>query len=107
MICIVEPIQGGGKSSLARILAINDMWFTDDIRSLDDKEISGKLQGHWIVEFSEMLATSNTKTVEAIKSFLSRTIDTYRTPYDRYTQDIPRQCVFIGTTNNTDFFTKR
>ena len=103
MICIVEPIQGGGKSSLARILAINDMWFTDDIRSLDDKEISGKLQGHWIVEFSEMLATSNTKTVEAIKSFLSRTIDTYRTPYDRYTQDIPRQCVFIGTTNNTDF----
>lgn len=106
MICLVENRQGGGKSSMARFLSIRDEWFSDDIRNLDDENVYRKLQGHWIVEFSEMLATSSTKTVEAIKSFLSRQSDVYKVPYDRYPQDIPRQCVFIGTTNNIDFLPK-
>lgn len=106
MVCLVEDLQGGGKSSMARFLAIRDEWFSDDIRNLDDENVYRKLQGHWVIEFSEMLATSSTKTVEAIKSFLSRQKDVYKIPYDRYPHDIPRQCVFIGTTNNTDFLPK-
>ena len=103
MLCLVEDRQGGGKSTIARFLAIKDEWFSDDIKNLDDENIYRKLQGHWIMEFSEMLATSNTKTVEAIKSFLTRQKDTYKVPYEKYPHDIPRQCVFIGTTNNLDF----
>lgn len=103
MVCIVEDKQGGGKSTIARFLAVNDDWFSDDIKNLDDENIYRKLQGHWIIEFSEMLATSNTKTIEAIKSFLSRQKDTYKVPYDKYPHDFPRQCVFIGTSNNLDF----
>lgn len=103
MLCVVENRQGGGKSTLARFLAICDEWFTDDIKNLDDDLIYRKLAGHWIIEFSEMLATSNTKTVEGIKSFLSRQKDTYKVPYEKYPKDYPRQCVFFGTTNNIDF----
>ena len=103
MVCVVDDQQGGGKSTMARFMAIKDEWFTDDIKNLDDENIYRKLQGHWIIEFSEMLATSNTKTVEAIKAFLSKLKDTYKIPYDRYSQDIPRQCVFLGTTNNLNF----
>lgn len=103
MLCLVEDRQGGGKSTIARFLAIRDEWFTDDVKNLEDENIYRKLQGHWVIEFSEMLATSNAKTVEAIKSFLSRQRDTYKVPYDRYPHDFPRQCVFIGTTNNIDF----
>ena len=103
MLCLVEDEQGGGKSTIARLLAVRDEWFTDDIKNLDDENIYRKLQGHWIIEFSEMLATANTKTVEAIKAFLSRQKDTYKVPYDKYPHDFPRQCVFIGTTNNLDF----
>lgn len=69
---------------MARFLATKDEWFTDDIKNLDDENIYRKLQGHWIIEFSEMLATANTKTVEAIKAFLSRQKDTYKVPYDKY-----------------------
>ena len=72
MLCLVEDRQGGGKSTIARFLALKDEWFTDDVKNLDDENIYRKLQGHWIIEFSEMLATANTKTVEAIKAFLSR-----------------------------------
>ena len=103
MMCLVEDEQGGGKSTIARLLACKDEWFTDDIKNLDDENVYRKLQGHWIIEFSEMLATANTKTVEAIKAFLSRQKDTYKVPYDKYPHDFPRQCIFIGTTNNLDF----
>lgn len=103
MLCIVDEKQGGGKSTLARLFAIKDEWFSDDIRNLDDENVFRKLQGHWILEFSEMLATSNTKTVEGIKAFLSKQKDTYKVPYERYPQDFPRQCVFLGTTNNVNF----
>lgn len=103
MLCLVEDKQGSGKSAITRLLAANDDWYTDDIKNLDDENVYRKLQGHWIIEMSEMLATINTKTVEAIKSFLSRQKDTYKVPYDRYPLDFPRQCIFIGTTNNLDF----
>lgn len=103
MICVVDEQQGGGKSTLARFFAIKDEWFSDDIKNLDDENIYRKLQGHWILEFSEMLATANTKTVEGIKAFLSKQKDTYKVPYERYAQDFPRQCAFMGTTNNINF----
>lgn len=95
--------QGIGKSSFCRLLAVNDEWFTDDIRDLENEKIYQKLQGHWIAELPEMLATSNAKSIEVIKAFVSRQSDIYRTPYERYPQDRPRQVVFIGTTNKKAF----
>ena len=82
-ICLVGD-QGAGKSTLFRFLAIKDEYFSDDLKRLDDEKIVVKLQGHWIVEMPEMLATLNSRRVEEIKSFLSRQKDTYRTPYEKH-----------------------
>ena len=71
MLCLVGKKQGTGKSTFMRFLAINDDWFTDDIKHLDDERIFQKLQGHWICELPEMLAAINARNVEDIKSFLS------------------------------------
>ena len=95
--------QGAGKSSFLRLLAIKDEWFSDDLKRLDDEKIYQRLAGHWILEMSEMVATANAKSIEDIKSFLSRNKDTYKFPYDRYAADHLRQCVFAGTTNKMDF----
>lgn len=103
MICVADAKQGGGKSTLARFFAIKDEWFTDDLKNLDDENVYRKIQGHWIIEFSEMLATANAKTVESLKAFMSRQKDSYKIPYEKYPQDFPRQCVFFGTTNNLNF----
>jgi predicted P-loop ATPase len=51
----------------------------------------------------EMLATVNAKTVEEIKSFLSKQKDNYKIPYEVHPEDRPRQCVFVGTSNMLDF----
>ena len=82
---------------------MKDEWFTDDIRKLDDENIYRRIMSHWIVEMSEMVATANARSIEEIKSFLSRSKDTYKVPYDRFPADRPRQCVFAGTTNRMDF----
>lgn len=71
---------------------------------LDDENVYRKLQGHWIIEMSEMIATANAKSIEEIKSFLSRQKETYKVPYETHPADRLRQCVFGGTTNRQDFY---
>ena len=102
MVCLVGG-QGAGKSTFFRFMAIKDEWFSDDLRKLDDENVYRKLQGHWIIEMSEMIATASAKSIEEIKSFLSRQKETYKVPYEVYPEDRPRQCVFGGTTNRQDF----
>ncbi len=102
MVCLVGG-QGAGKSSFFRLLALNDDWFSDDLSKLGDENIYRRLQGHWIIEMPEMLATVSAKTVEEIKSFLSRPKDNYKIPYETHPEDRPRQCVFVGTSNTLDF----
>lgn len=100
-ICLVGD-QGAGKSTFFRLMAIKDECFTDDLKKIDDENIFRKIQGHWIIEMSEMLATLNARSVEDIKSFLSRQKDTYKTPYDKHPRDRKRQCVFAGSSNRIE-----
>jgi len=102
MLCIVGG-QGIGKSSFFRYLALKDEWFSDDLKRIDDENVYRKIQGNWIIEMAEMVGTANAKSVEDIKSFLSRQSDNYKVPYERYSKDRPRQCVFVGTTNKVRF----
>ena len=102
-ICLVfVGDQGGGKSSFLRLLAMKDEWFTDDVKRVNEEKVFQRLQGHWIVELSEMSAATKA-SVEEIKSFLSRQKDNYRVPYETRAEDRPRQCVVCGTSNNPRF----
>ena len=91
--------QGAYKSSFLRFLAGSDTWFADNFNSVDGDKAFEKLRGMWIVEMSELQATKRAKDVESIKAFITSTIDTYRTPYERRTEQRPRQCVLAGTSN--------
>ncbi len=51
---------------------------------LDDDNVYRKLQGHWMIEMSEMMATANAKSIEEIKSFLSRQKEVYKIPYETH-----------------------
>ena len=99
MLCLVGG-QGAGKSTFFRLLAIRDEWFSDDLKKLDDDRVFQKLQGHWIIEMSEMLATSSAKSIEEIRSFISRQKETYRTPYESQPKDRLRQGFLEHYTGN-------
>ena len=87
---LIHICQGAGKSTFFRLLAVKDEWFSDDLRKLDDDNVYRKLQGHWIIEMSEMIATANAKSIEEIKSFLSRQKEAYKIPYETHPADRPR-----------------
>lgn len=97
--------QGAGKSTFFRILA-GDEWFSDSLKMdtmASIKDAGEQLQGKWIVEIGEMSGMRKAD-VEIVKSFISRQVDSYRAAYAHYTEDRPRQCVIVGSTNQFDGF---
>jgi predicted P-loop ATPase len=98
---ILEGKQGLGKSTAASILYPDK--FNDTIDSLGkQKDDYQQLQGSWILEIAELSAMKKTD-VEKVKNFISAQVDNYRNSYGRYSIPHPRKCVFIGTTNQTDY----
>jgi len=96
---LIGTKQGEGKSSLIRFLAINDKYY-GECNLFDGNQAIEQLSGKWIVEIGELLALTRTKEVEASKAYITRTFDHYRKPWDKNPVDLPRRCIFLGTTNN-------
>lgn len=97
---ILSGPQGIGKSTLLDKMSMG--WFNDSIRTFEGKEASELLQGVWLVEVSELDAFYKSD-VARIKQFLSLRSDKFRAAYGRHVKDIPRGCVFFGTTNTNDY----
>ena len=104
---VVLGDQGIGKSTYFRYLSGNNSWYNDNFNTVEGDKAPEKLRGMWMVEMAELLATKKAKEIESIKAFLTSTVDTYRPPYGRRTEQRPRCCVFAGTTNNSHFLTDR
>ena len=92
--------QGLGKSAL--IAKLGGKWFSDTFTTMQGKEAYEQVLGVWIVEVGE-LAGMRKAEAETIKLFISKTSDRFRPAYGRRLQEFPRQCIFIGTTNETQF----
>lgn len=97
---VLAGSQGMGKSTI--IKKLGQEWYSDSLTTVSGKEAYEQLQGVWILEMGEMMATKKAD-IEATKHFLSKTEDIYRVAYGRRTSRFPRQCVFIGTTNDREF----
>lgn len=100
---ILEGHQGIGKSTALEVLA--GRYFTDAVGNMSDKDAALAVQRVWIVEIGELSSFKKTSEVEHIKGFITRTTDRIRPPYGRYVQEMPRQCVFAGTTNQDQYLT--
>ena len=91
--------QGIGKTTFVQRLG--GPW-SNTIESFDGKEAAEGLQGVWLVEVGELSALQRSD-LEIIKGFLTKTVDRYRAPYARRSKAHPRQCIFFGTTNSSDY----
>ena len=98
--------QAAGKSTIARWLAIDDAFFRE-IKTISGKEGIEAIRGVWIGEVGELMAMTRVKEAEAVKAYITSQEDSYRPPYGKHIQTIPRRCIFIGTTNNPQFLTDK
>jgi putative DNA primase/helicase len=101
-VLILEGGQGVGKSTSIRKLASPE-WFSDTHIEIKDKDAVLSMQGVWAIEFGE-LSSLKKSDVDQLKEFISRREDRIRVPYGHRTEIFPRQCIFIGTTNNSEYF---
>lgn len=99
-VLILEGLQGAGKSTSMAVLG--GEWFMDTPFNLGDKDGYQAIRGKWIVELGELDAFNKAESTRA-KQFFSASVDTYRESYGRRVLDVPRQCVFVGTTNQDEY----
>lgn len=98
---VFEGRQGIGKSLSIRILFGKD-WSAEAHESPAHKDFFQALRGRWVIEIAEMQSFSKPE-VGKIKQAVSCPVDVYRESYGRVPRAFPRQCVFVGTTNEKEY----
>ena len=89
--------EGCGKSTL--IGAMSRPWFVDSAIRIGEKDGMSALRGRLMVELAEM-ASLKRADLDMVKNFISSQSDVYRPAYARHDVEVPRQCVFVATTND-------
>ena len=100
----LEGPQGEEKSKFCRALAGGDEYFSDSLPPIDGDQVrlSMHLKGKWLVEIAELAAILRADP-EGIKHFISRQAEDYTPKFGHNPVHEPRQCVFIGTTNDDEY----
>jgi len=99
-VLILEGAQGIGKSTF--VSTLGGQWTSDTLRDISGKDVIDDMRGRWLIEIGE-LASLNRAEANDLKAFITRTHDVARKAYGRRSQTYPRQCVFVGTTNDDEY----
>lgn len=98
---VLEGPQGKQKStSLSELFG--SYWFVETAESPNGKDFYQVIQGCWGVEIGEMDSFGKAD-VTAVKVAITRRTDKFRAPYERMPSSYRRECVFVGTTNDTEY----
>jgi predicted P-loop ATPase len=99
---VLEGPQGARKSTACRILGGD--WFSDSMPALssDAVRVSMHIRGKWLIEIAEMSSMNKAESAE-LKAFITRPVEQFTGKYARLEEAEPRQCVFIGTTNEAAY----
>lgn len=99
---ILVGAQGLGKSRAVAAIAPGPEFFTEVNLQERDVDLSRLMRGRLVGEIGELRGL-NTKDLEAIKAFITRTHENWIPKYKEFATTFPRRLVFIGTTNKDEF----
>ncbi|WP_338661148.1 virulence-associated E family protein [Pararoseomonas sp. SCSIO 73927] len=96
--------QGAGKSSFAKALLPQADWFSDTLPPVGEDSVrtAMALRGKWLIEVAELDAFRKAD-FRSLKDFLTRAVEEFTPKYGRMPVREPRSCVFIGSTNESEF----
>jgi len=98
---VLHGKQGIRKSTFIETL-FGEEFTRSQMPELSSKDASDALRGYWAIEIAELDKLLRVDSTTA-KDFLARKYDDYRPAYEACQRRFPRQCIFIGTTNETEF----
>ncbi|MBW5406895.1 VapE domain-containing protein [Morganella morganii] len=102
MVPILVGVQGCGKSSGVAALSPDPAFFTEISFSEKDDDLARKLRGSLVVEIGELRGL-NTKDLESIKAYVTRTHEKWIPKYKEFATLFPRRALIFGTTNADEF----
>ena len=97
---VLEGAQGIGKSMA--LSCIGGKWHTESSESVGSKDFFQNLHGKMIVEIAELDSFTRAE-VTKVKQIVTATADRFRPSYGRTSSDFHRQCIFVGTTNESGY----
>lgn len=98
---VLEDRQGRKKTTAFETL-FGATWFVETMESPSHNDFYQILQGCWGVEIAEMHSFGKAD-VARVKGAITRRVDKYRAPYERAPRSWRRECVFVGTTNESQW----
>lgn len=99
---ILEGKQGTGKSTLIRRLYGTAFFGELSTDVSNPQRVAENLLGNWVLELPE-LSSLHKSDINDMKAFVTKQRDDVRMAYGKNVADLPRQCVFWGTTNDSDY----
>lgn len=103
---VLEGPGGLGKSTLIETLA-SQPYFSDTHFDVGrGKEGQEQVQGLWLYEIAE-LANFGKAEIGLIKAFITAKVDRYRPSYGRTVEAFARQCLLVGSTNESTYLRDR
>lgn len=94
--------QGVRKTTFVETLAFGK-WAGELTVDMDgDKDAVEQMLGKWVLELGELVSLRRSE-IESQKGFISRREDRVRLAYDKRMSTFPRQCLFMGTTNEYEY----
>ena len=101
---VLEGLEAVGKNRLVDTLFGGRPWVGSlgSYRIGKDREADRIAGACWILHVDELTGMSHASK-EAIKSWLTRSEDPYRIPYEAGITYAPRRCIAIGSTNEHEY----
>ena len=103
---VLEGPGGVGKSTMVEFLAGKAFYSDTHFDVSRGKEGQEQVQGLVLYEIAE-LANFGKAEIGLIKAFITAKVDRYRPSYGRTVESYPRQCLLVGTTNETTYLRDR
>ena len=98
---VLKGGQGLGKSTSLKALAGED-WFTSS-HADQNKDFLLNVHSCWIYEQAELESLTSKRQAGTLKNLITSSTDTFRKPYARTAERVPRHSVFCGTVNEHQF----
>ncbi len=107
-VLVLQGPQGHGKTRWLQNLVHERSWLLSG-ESLDpnNRDSTQRATSVWLCELGEVDATFRKADVAALKAFVTRTDDMYRSPYARRAERVMRRTVFVASVNDEQYLVDR